>query len=1272
MTTTDGGVTWTPQTLNNGNYLSGVYCQSTTICLADGALGSMFVTSGTVTNWQRQQTGTQQDLFAVTCGNFDCYAVGVGGIWNSSTMWSADGGGNNIYFSVACGGSVCAAVGYAGATAVLNGTTTWYSTGSTGASVTLHGVTCPVGQCYAAGADGNVYVGLIAIDQTPAAGWIEKWGHGSVGEPGALNTVSCTSTTTCFAAGDYGFIATTTTGATGWTQPVGPESYAMYGVTCPSATSCTAVGDGGVMAWSNNGGGTWAAGNWPGVSLLSVACPSVTQCVLVGTGGVILKNAGAFSASAAQPSNTTDNLQGVACPSTTVCYVVTSRGSWLVSSDGGSTWTSSVVVPNGSLSGLSCPTVTTCFVTDGTGRVLKTSNGGGSWSVNFDLAGDFQAGTTGPFDSIACPTTTICYAAGGSGLVATTLDGVNWRTDNTPSTTASLFGLSCPTINQCFVASGDSTIIETTDSGGTWTAGFGGAPAIYQGVFCFSGTSCLAVGSAGTISKTTTAGAAWTRLQPSGSITSLRRIACTDANNCYATAWDGQNPGGIQVTHDGGATWMLHALNNADSAGAVSCPAANTCFASGWPGAIYFTANGGTTWTYQSNPVSGADQTLSGISCPTVTSCYVVGTQGTILSTTNEGSTWQRETAATTAQFFGVSCDTTGSCVAVGTNGVSFTRSAGTWQSYATGVTGSLNAISCSGPATCYAVGRSAQILKTTNLGVSWTAQSSGLVTTLNLLGVRCVEVNVCLATSGYGRLIYTTDGTNWSPAPTPTFSTLRDVEFVGGHTWVVGTGGTILENSNLLNVCLRASASADKSSPQAIGAPVTFTASSTTCTSPQYEFWLQDPSGNWTLKQTYGGASTWTWDTRGAALGTYTIHAWAEESGDNPNSYESIGEIKFTLVPTPPCTGASVAPASSTQPGGSSVNFTASSTGCTTPEYEFWVQYPDSTWHLLQGFGGPALAWNTSGLTPGLYTIHVWVNNQGTGYDAIGSATVTLTGCTSASLSPSSSSQPAGTTVALTASSTGCASPRYAFWVQYPDLSWHFVQDFGGPTLSWNTAGLTPGTYTVHVWVNQQGNGYDAVGSATLTLTGCSAATLSPATPSQAAGTTFSFTASSTGCLNPRYAFWVQYPNGSWYFLQDFGGPSFSWNTGGLAPGTYNVHVWVNTQGNGYDSVGSATATLTGCTAAALSPASASSPAGTNITFTASATGCANPTFEFWLQDPGGTWHFMRAYSTTATWSWNSTGWAKGAYTVHVWANQQGADMSTYEAIGSATFTLT
>jgi len=275
-------------------------------------------------------------------------------------------------------------------------------------------------------------------------------------------------------------------------------------------------------------------------------------------------------------------------------------------------------------------------------------------------------------------------------------------------------------------------------------------------------------------------------------------------------------------------------------------------------------------------------------------------------------------------------------------------------------------------------------------------------------------------------------------------------------------------------------------------------------------------------------------------------------------------------------CATASLSPSPAPSASvGSTVTLTASSTGCVNPRYAFWVQYPDSSWHFAQDFGGPTFSWNTAGLAAGTYTVHVWVNTEGYSYDAIGSDTVSLTGCSSASLSPATTTAQLGATVAYTASSSGCANPRYAFWVLYPDASWHFVQDFGGSAFNWSTVGLKAGAYTIHAWVNTGGYAYDAIGSATATLTGCASASLSPSTGSAAAGTAVAFTASSTGCTNPRYAFWVQYPDGSWHFDQDFGGPNFSWSTTGLPAGTYTVHVWVNTQGIYYDAIGSATYTL-------------------------------------------------------------------------------------------------
>jgi hypothetical protein len=259
-----------------------------------------------------------------------------------------------------------------------------------------------------------------------------------------------------------------------------------------------------------------------------------------------------------------------------------------------------------------------------------------------------------------------------------------------------------------------------------------------------------------------------------------------------------------------------------------------------------------------------------------------------------------------------------------------------------------------------------------------------------------------------------------------------------------------------------------------------------------------------------------------------------------------------------------------------------------------------------------------------------------------------------------------------MTASSAECPNPRYEFWVQYPNKTWYLKQGWGGASFNWNTSGLVPGAYIVHAWVNNQGSGYDTIGSATVTLTTCNSAAIDPANPSQPAGSVVALTASSAGCLNPRYEFWVQYPNKTWYLKQGWGGASFNWNTSGLVPGVYIVHAWVNRMGTGWDVIGSATVTLTGCSSASLIPVSGSTAQGSAITFTASSTGCPNPVYAFWLQDPTGVWHLMQTFGPANTWTWNTAGWAKGMYTIHVWANQEGAYLNVYDEIGSATRSVT
>jgi hypothetical protein len=368
----------------------------------------------------------------------------------------------------------------------------------------------------------------------------------------------------------------------------------------------------------------------------------------------------------------------------------------------------------------------------------------------------------------------------------------------------------------------------------------------------------------------------------------------------------------------------------------------------------------------------------------------------------------------------------------------------------------------------------------------------------------------------------------------------------------------------------------------------VQFTAGSVGCANPEYQFYLRYPNGTWVVGRSFSGNPQWNWDTTGYPLGTYTVHVWANEIGDSRQSWEAFGETFFTLSPAPACTAAGVTPTTQSQLVGSVVGLGATSGSCPAPMYEYFYQPPGGAWTIGRPFNAdPNWTWNTAGLVPGIYQVHVWANQHGhptATYETYAPATVTLTGaCTSAGMGPPFR-LPAGTTVVLNAGSGGCPNPQYEFWVGYPNGSWLMQRGWGGTTFNWDTTGLAQGVYSIHVWANQIGAStatWEANGSTTITLSSgaCTSVSLSPTNPSQAAGTTVTLTASSSVCPKPQYEFWVQYLNGTWHLIKTWGDMTFNWNTTGLAPGTYNVHVWANNIGDStatWEAYTSDTVTLT------------------------------------------------------------------------------------------------
>ncbi|HKW59414.1 MAG TPA: hypothetical protein VJR46_06630 [Candidatus Dormibacteraeota bacterium] len=483
--------------------------------------------------------------------------------------------------------------------------------------------------------------------------------------------------------------------------------------------------------------------------------------------------------------------------------------------------------------------------------------------------------------------------------------------------------------------------------------------------------------------------------------------------------------------------------------------------------------------------------------------------------------------------------------------------------------------------------------------------------------------------------------------------------------------------------------------SPQAPGAAVTFTASASGCASPVFKFWIQPPSGSWTVTQDYSPSASWTWNTTGLIAGNYTEDVYARDASSTAAYDTYLAPAPTYTLQTPTCASVteSASPASPQAPG-TSVTFTAAASGCPNPNYKFWLLAPGGSWTVVQDFSATnTWTWNTTGLATGTYTLDVYARDATStaAYDTHISPNPTYTlqapassPCTSVteSASPASPQAP-GASVTFTATATGCANPNYKFWLLAPGGAWTVVQDYSASnTWTWNTTGLAAGAYTLDVYARNAGStaSYEAHVSPNPTYTlqapassPCTSVTesASPASP-QAPGASVTFTATATGCANSNYKFWLLAPGGAWTVVQDFSASStWTWNTTGLSAGTYTLDVYARDASSSaaYEAHISPNPTyalqapVTPCASVSetASPASPQAP-GTSVTFTATATGCPNPNYQFWLLAPGSSWTVVQAYSTNRTWTWSTTGLASGTYTFDVYT-RDASSSATYDA---------
>ena len=363
-----------------------------------------------------------------------------------------------------------------------------------------------------------------------------------------------------------------------------------------------------------------------------------------------------------------------------------------------------------------------------------------------------------------------------------------------------------------------------------------------------------------------------------------------------------------------------------------------------------------------------------------------------------------------------------------------------------------------------------------------------------------------------------------------------------------------------------------------------------------------------------------------------------------------------------------------------------------------------DQTFPLLGGNGpyvGPASLqggsrWGDySAAAPDPLDAHsVWVGGEYAAYEnshlndwGTAMATFSVPACSSAGIATMATSPSfPGPTVIFMGSSSGCwGTPQYRFRKLPPNGSWTTVQDYSSNSnYSWNTSQeQVLGTYRFEIDVRSQGfvNALDASATITFDLAaGCTSTTMSAAPPtSSQVGTTVTITGAASGpnCASPQFRFWIKAPGGSWVIVLDYGSTNtYTWSTPATA-GTYNLSVHARASGSSlaYESFASIPYTLVpaNCTSVTVSAAPASPQlAGTAVTITASASGCPNPRYEFWIQAPGGSWTIVQSYSSNATFNWNTTGKAPGTYHYSVWVRDT-SSAASYDAYFPGTaYTLT
>jgi photosystem II stability/assembly factor-like uncharacterized protein len=279
-------------------------------------------------------------------------------------------------------------------------------------------------------------------------------------------------------------------------------------------------------------------------------------------------------------------------------------------------------------------------------------------------------------------------------------------------------------------------------------------------------------------------------------------VSFVDPDHGWVTGFDPANKLTlISSTTDGGATWNVVGSAGIGQAGRIVGPAAFSTPSTGvwcvYNDKVLYTTTGGDPWLPSTiTGMTGQYFTAMSFASPTVG--WAVSSGGSILTTTDGGANYavQKEVKGEGA-FLDVASPTEAICYALKDNrrcGVWATGDGGlTWVRHrlpGTALRPTYFAIDFPTDLTGYAVGSGGKIAKTTDGGLTWAAQVSGVRTALR--GVCFVNADTGFAVGIKGVILRTQDGgMTWMKQVSGTAANFSSVDFLSSDEgWVVGRAG--------------------------------------------------------------------------------------------------------------------------------------------------------------------------------------------------------------------------------------------------------------------------------------------------------------------------------------------------------------------------------------------------------------------------------------------------------------------------------------------------